>query len=664
MLDAWPPPRQQGNMGRALPVIANCMSMFNALPHVQRATLAASVAAVGLLACRREAPETPVAAPASTQAPAPVAAESVPPPRSPRMGWSSGRVERQTIDVLVRADAPGLEPGPADGAIRPVADAWRSLGGVEHVVTRAREGEVRALIRFDATAQLPDAATAAVASAWQAHRPPELATPQIAWIPRGNRARLGWAFTSFDGGEDATALAVQVAPQLLQQWPALARTEVAGTVRPVFFVDVLTKSVQDRGSTLAMVAAGVRNVLQSHAGQTKVDAGPQSQNILQAAVDTGKIGVHDRGAPVELSRVVALRRGLGGPVRSGLVGRNEAVLLRGEMGVGGEMGNLEAKARAELAAAGHLGARRQVYPQTLAVASRLVLDLRADQTPERPVDLAKRLLVVREMPGVVGVAAMQGLDGIPEPLDSDVPANRRWTVWVTVSTPNAEALITSIAGQLGEGPWQAYSIPGNLDTSLAWLLDRPAAAGALVAARDPAQLAPAVAALGEQLKKHPDFANLRSGPQRRGAVATFARLRVDNLLAAHLPSDDAALALNLVDRPQPIGVFGGADVWLGLPTGAMAAEYGTLPLAWLPPANRPALLGDIIQLPSDMTVLERLRVDGDPALWVQVDNHGMLPDVAVTAFRDAFERASIAPTVQRLGLTVADPTLGLGACVP
>ncbi len=646
--------RHQGNMERSQLKLTKLGFDFKLLCIIGLLILAS---------CRRDA-EAP-AAPKPPAAPIAAAPAQAPQPAtSPRHGWTAGRAVGQSVDVLIRADAPGLDPGAADGMVRPIADEWRKLAGVEHVVTRSREGEIRALVRFAPGMSLPDAATAAVAAAWQANRPAELATPHIAWIPKGNRARIGWALTSFDGGEDSTALAVQLAPQLVERWPALGRVEVAGTVRPVYFVDVLTKTALERGTSLSAIAAALRDLLLHNPDQAKVDAGPQSQNRAQAVIDTGKIATHGPNPPIELSRVVALRRGLGGPVRAALVGRNEAVLLRGEAGNGADLDHLEATARTELQATGLLGARRQLYPQTLSVASRIVLELRPGQTPEVPLTLAKRLLAVRETQGVVGAVAMQGLDGIPETLDADIMANRRWTVWVTTSSPNVDSLLTSVIGLLSDGPWRAYLMPNNLDTALAWVLDGPAAAGVLLASGEAGRLAPAVSALGEQLQKQRDLDNLRSGPQRRAALPGFARVRIEGLVAAHLSSDDAALALGIVDRAQLLGQFGGADVWLDLPGGAMAAEFGSLPLAWSKTGDKPALLGDVIQLPSDSSVLERIRCDGDPALFVLVDNRGVASEVAISAFRDSFERAAVPADVRRLALTLADPRLGQTSCLP
>lgn len=615
----------------------------------------------------------PVSPTAAAQVPAAMVVQVPRTAGTRRSGWMRQRWPRQPIDVLVRADAPGRDPSSVDAAVHEVADRWRALPGVEHVLVRAREGELRAVVRFGGAVDLPQAATQAVADAWAASPPAELAPPQIIAIPKGNRTRIGWAVTSFDGGEDATARAEVLADWWVQETPGAARAEVSGAVRPVLFVDVLTRSAQDLRVALGEVTAAVREALAKAPPQVPATAEAETQNRLQAVIDQARVAPRKVGPTpgngTELSRVVALRRGLGGPVRTALVGRNEAVLMRVEAGIGPEAGAVvqaDLSKRQDPTFRQTLGDRAQVYPQTMDAAYRLTLEIRPGATPETTVDLGRRLLAVRELPGIVGVVGVQGWDGIPEVIQPGIHSGARWTVWVTVSAHNVENLVSSIAQLLSDGPWVATQLPSNLDTALAWALDESATAGVVLAARNPALLAPAVSAVVAQIQQHRDFAEPRSGPGRRPASEAFARLRVQGLLAAQLPADEAALAVNLLVRQEFIGLFGGADVWLGLPSGQMAAEHGTLPLSWTAgtEAGKAATLADAMQVPSETLVLERIRWDGVPVLWLLAGSAGPNPATVTASFRDCIERAALSPGLTLVSWTVRDTFSQGEACTP
>ena len=134
----------------------------------------------------------------------------------------------------------------------------------------------------------------------------------------------------------------------------------------------------------------------------------------------------------------------------------------------------------------------------------------------------------------------------------------------------------------------------------------------------------------------------------------FARLYGEPLFKLpqdlYIPPDALDFAQRLALRPQFAGLVGGVSVWLGLPGGVRMAAQGSLPVATV--AGRAWTLGELQQLPATEPMLDRLAVDGNPAMWLALDAKATPSDGFASGFWDLVERI-----VDLSGGVRADPWL-------
>ncbi len=640
------------------------------------------LASLAVAACTKSSPPTVVPMPsadalgleshAATLAATPSATAAVAEPHEALWGWSglAAATAATPIDVLVRAGAPGLDAAAVERFAAPIAAAWRGLAGVEHVVTVADAGELRALVRFGQTT--PSVAQAAVLGQWPSATAGALVLRESAAIQRGNRARVAWAWTSDRGDRAATLAAEHQVSGLAKVLKGVAQFRLAGAVRPVLFADVLTKTVGDNRTTLTHTRDCVLRALagaQPEPTQDAVAAQASFAAMLEKTSVAGSGPAGGSASMISAGRLIALRRGLGEPVQAAIVGRNAAPVLFGEAGLGAAVDHLaseEAAWRRDPTTKVSLG-DVVVHPQTVEAAYRYVLEPKT-ASAEPPAELAKRLLAVRETPSIVAVVAANGLDGVPMALQAAGRSDAVWTVWVSVSSAGApgETALRSAELTLSSGPWQVRAVPANLDTGLAWVLATTAAAGALISASDSLAVQDAARTIGQALLDRKSLIDIRSGPIKRPLPPAATRWRPQAWQAAGVPPAAAQFADALLQGPQLAGEFAGITVWFDLPHGIMQAEQGSLPLLWRPTASDPVptRLDDLLQPASAVEGIARVRVDGRPALWLAADTATTAPAGSASVFRDAVERFGRVSGAQFLSLTLPHALLNSESSVP
>ncbi|MSQ84802.1 MAG: hypothetical protein EXR77_18340 [Myxococcales bacterium] len=607
--------------------------------------------------------------------------------RDPRQwGWPTGSAAVGSVDVLLWSAAPAASAAQVDGAVGGFATQLRLLAPPPTVWTVSRDGELRVVIRFANTTL--DHAQNTVQQTWQRSMPVGLASPQIAAIAPGNRARIGWAVTSDSGDQAATIAAENAVPTLTATMPQACRTLVAGAVRPVLFADVLTRTALAQQVTLASIAERAVVAVQSArsaAGSPAsppavVDATKAQQAALHAALATTKVtpAATKTGPKVPqlpLTSVVAARHGVGEPVQLALVGRNAAPLLLVEAGVGragSELTGLEAGWRRDPATKRALGTAT-LHPQNVESAYRLILTVDANLTAEAAPELAKRLLAIRALPNVVGAFAISGQDGVPTPLQPESARLALWTVWISVAASDqigANALV-SARELLGAGGWQSTELSANYDTALGWALQMWGGAGAILTGPDPASLRAIATKVAASAQARSGLVNVRLGPHHRPVARSFARWNAQAVAASGLQADELAMA-SVILQSEPtagavaIGRFGTTSVYLTLPRGEMQAETGKLPLAFRATATglQSVCLQDLLQTPAPAQALDHIRVNGAPALTLVAEAaHGTTGQTA-RIMRDTFDRSGPFGSVKAWSLTVADPALALDSSVP
>lgn len=627
-----------------------------------------AVLAIGLVlaACRRpsEAPTAPpppdVSQAALPQA-APKPVETKPkavdtPAEDPALGWQPTDAQwpaQQAVDVLVLAPAPALDPAAVDEALRPVIPVLRSLPRVERVLTRATLGQGRLLVRF-AAGTPPGQAADGVRRTWQTQPPRGFATPVVAPIARGARARIALQVLADAGRPEATRLAETLAPSLLGHNPHASRVHLAGTVRTAALVDVLAPALRQNDLDLLQVSTAVHKAC----AQAEPDPGA-TLAPLRKALTTVQVSRHRApGAQALPARsaadLVAVTRATSEPVREARNGQLPVTVLLADGGDQTDdavIAKGEGALRREAAQPGRLSAGVQVHPAALAAAYRFVLQLRPERTPEGLTDLSNRLQAVRQIPEITGMLAIQGHDGVPEALDVDARGGSAWTVWVVAPAAEVEVVLGHVREKLSDGPWQAHLLSPHLDTGMAWLLGAWATSGALASAPDAARLPEAIGSAAKLLASLSSTRELRTGPQRR--PATQRQDRLDRLKASEAGIDaqtlDLALDLMagrvLVGRCPPGPGSHGVAAWLGLPTGDLSARQGELPLRYAgyddsrEAVARVWTLAEVVRLPEREPVLDRLLVDGRSALWVAADSGGELPHAFALTFWDSIERS-------------------------
>lgn len=540
------------------------------------------------------------------------------------------------VDVLVLADAPVLDPTAGSAVLASVTTAWRALPGVAHVYTRALDGQLRAVVRFSPGTP-PARARDAVQQAWQAQSPQSVASPRIQAIGRSARTRLAISVLAPGGRQEATAQIAAHGASVLQAVEGVTRLAVAGAVRPFLQVEALAPELQANHLALTDLAQALRMPLAPVAA-------PDPVRALRDALSEVKLGAKPL---TKLAKLVSFAPGIGEPVREARNGHLpvSAILLDAapQQTDGALVTASSAWRRAAQRAQEFPGT--DLHPQFIGNAYRYALSAR--DTPEAIADLSQRLQAVRLVPDVVSVFATQGTDGIPETLDVAGSGGRIWTVWVGASAPQMEVVLGAVHDRLASGadgkpgPWLVHPLATDWDTALGWLLDTQASGALLASAPDPSQLGPAIGAVSGVIQRSPAVWQVRSGPSRHAPGPTWARLQLAK--ARTVPADAVALAQSLTQGPLWLGDQAGVAIWLALPGGVRQAQQANVPVASLP-GQAPGVigpqvtLGELTQLPTTEPVLDRVDIDGRPALWLAADVRSDPADGFASSFWDAVER--------------------------
>lgn len=550
------------------------------------------------------------------------------------------------VDILVLVDAPGLDATEVDAITRPTIKMWRGAVGVAQVFSRASAAEFRAVVRFEPGAK-PSAARTLVSEIWQKLAIDKFGPLQIEAIARGARAQQVLMIMAAGGRTEATTVAQGPLQPWAAQLPKATRAHIAGAVRPFLIADVMAPAVRNSALDFSQILDGLDKTLRAHT-DVAVEAG--SDDALRAAIATVKLPRH-RNAGIQelptvgLDQVVAITRAAGEPTREARNGQVPMTALLVDAGFGpadAGMGAADTAWRRKPENAKQLGSGTELFPVALSHAYRFALWLRPGQKMETLAELSARLQKTRLGPEVTGMFAMQGQDGIAESIDIAGREGRVWTVWVVLSTPDMEMALHAALAHLGDGTWQAHLLADSFDTALGWLADSAATAGMLVSSPTGENLASNVSQVAAALNKISKTPQLQTGPPKHPAADLFARLQPQNV--GRVPVAALAMATHLTQHHVYLGQFGVTPVWLGDGGAALSAEFGKLPLTYQDYDDKPQagsriwLLSDLLQPPQTDLVLDRLRVDDRPALWLTSDSTGDLPTVHANGFWDLVER--------------------------
>lgn len=612
--------------------------------RVRLAAFALAGLFAGLSGCGRKAVEPAPAQPAvhanqeavSAPAPAPAKGPGGPRPWQDVLPEAARWPELVAVDVLVLADAPVLDPTAGAAVLAPLTTAWRALPGVVHVYTRALDGQLRAVVRFSPGTP-PERARASVQQAWQAQQPESVAVPRIQAIGRSARTRLAISVLAPGGRQEATAQIAAYGAAVLQAVEGVTRLSVAGAVRPFLQVEALAPELQGNHLALTDLVQALLVPLTGVAATDPVAA-------VRSALSEVKLG-NQPDSP-KIARVVSFAPGIGEPVREARNGHLPVTALLFDAAPQQTDGALVTASntwRRDPARAKEF-AGTDLHTQFIGNAYRYAL--RCRDKPEAIAALSQRLQAVRLVPDVVSVFATQGTDGIPETLDVDGNGGQVWTVWVGASAPQMEVVLRGVHDRLAldadgkPGPWLVHPLPADWDTALGWLLNTQASGALLASAPNPGLLAPVIGAVSSVIQRSAAVWQVRSGPARHPPGPLWARLQQDT--ARTLPADAVALAQGLTQGAKWLGEQAGVAIWLALPGGVRQAQQVNIPVARQTQpgskAQRTVSLGDLQQPPSTEPVLDRVDVDGRPALWLAADVRSDLADGFAESFWDAVER--------------------------
>ncbi len=551
--------------------------------------------------------------------------------QAPAKSWRSN----VATDVLLLANAPGLDAESVDAAMRPLAAALRTLPGVELVVTRARPGEARAVVRFAATGAKGQAAVDAVLDAWQATPPPGMTDPVAEAIARGARAMAALEMVAMGGRVEATRYA-DAHPDALQQASKFAmRTHLAGAVRPLLALRVMPVALASNGIALNDVVDAARAWLAKTVAVDPLPALDEARNVLAEIKLKRHWTANGEALPaVPMDRLVDVSVEQGEPTREARNGHLPTTFWIVDAPVTGEANDIDSGLR-KVAQESKSVFRPTV--QSLGAAYRLILSVPEGKEPESQDDLSKRLQALRtDNESLVAVNAIAGQDGVPEALDVDARAGRRWTVWVSIATADTGSVIFAVREALLAGGWDVHVLSDQGDTALSWVLDAWGAGGALISAEDAGALGPNVGNLAQRALSGREKAGMRQGPQPGLAPLPFRKIDPKQLRATKLTPMAAQRFVAAVGGLQPLGWWHETPVWLGLPAGDGAATVGQMPLEWQGGAgsgpNHAWLANDVLRVADPTPVIERVRVNGRPALWAVPEDFADAPTAVAASF--------------------------------
>ena len=553
-------------------------------------------------------------------------------------------------DVLVRAPAPFLDATAIDTAFRPLVPALRGLAGVTSVIDRARPGELRVLVRFRAGGPRGRAAAELVRKAWALPQEAGFATPTVLPIVRGARALASVEGAAVGGRVEATTWADAHADALIAAGTgtppqAAVRSHLAGAVRQALAFRVAPANLAQRGIAWTDVLQDLRAWLATDDGSKQLTTAPIVRLGLHTRTLKRRIASNAGvSADVELDALLDINGEQGEPTREAAnAGVPPTLWLVDGPPV---LPPLPLDQRMKIVGEESHGAFKPTI-QSLGTATRMVIQIPPDQPAPTAKDMGDRLSALRaRVESVVAVNAVAGLDGVPEPLDEDSRTGRRWTVWLSVATADAGSILENVRTQLEQGHWDVRVLSATNDTGVCWVLDAWGTGGLLVSAEEASQLAPVIGEVARRATTAQEKASALQGPQPAPPPYGYQRVQLAKLRESGLSPDEAALFTSLLEGMRPLGWWHGTPVWLGWPVGDLAPTLGMAALRW-PTAGGKAGTGtggawlaqDVLQT-SDKTVqVDRVRVNGRPALWMIPRAQSELPETVSASFWRLVERA-------------------------
>ena len=595
---------------------------------------------LALAACNRGGDQTPAAVDQGAARPLTTAGVPTTPAAAPdplRARWEGAQAPiwqaHWAPDVLITAPAPGLDPDAVDVALRPLAAALRTLPGVETVATRARAGEARVLVRVDAGTTAGPAALAAVKASWRAAPGGAFGPAQFGLIARGARAMAALDSVAPGGRVAATRYADEHVGAVVAAGRAATRSHVAGGVRAYIGVRAIPSALAANGLTLSDAHAALGKWLDNAQAEASVPTADGIRTALHAiALPRRWTANGQRLTDVALDRVVDPALEQGEPLREARNGHLPTTLWLVDGAAAQEVGAIEAAARGVAeASAGQFRPSVQAF----SAACRVLLTAADGKKVDTPDELGQRLLALRQgNENLVAINGIAGADGIPEFVDTDASERARWTLWLSLASPDIGPVLFAAREALAAGGWDVHILGERLDTGLCWLLDAWGAAGAVISAEDPAQLAPAVADVAQRALAGREKAGTRQGPQAGLAAPAFRRIDPRALAGLKLPAAAASLFVASLTRATPVGWLHGTPVWFGLPTGELSATVGDIPLAFVgtAPTTQPRRAAEVLRVPDTAGSVERVRVNGRPALWIVAENYADAPQNVAESF--------------------------------
>lgn len=592
-----------------------------------------------------EAPTAPVAE--AIPAPAPAAGEEAKwtGTYAPDAMWPTAI----GTDVLVAVAAPTLDAAQVDAALRPIATHLRSLAGVDGVFVRAAPGSARLVVRLKPGGPRGRGAAELVRKQWTRAPDAQLGTPVILPIVRGARALGALQGVAVGGRPEATAWADGHGADLFlpsQQGPtATLRAHVVGAVRPMLSFRFQPAILASRGIGWTDVLTALRTWLRTD------DGSRQNTDVasIRPGLHTIRLKRHwtpsDSPLPdAELDLLLDLNTEQGEPTREAQNGPSPAMFWVIDGPPILPPLTLTAHLKTVAEATGNVFAPTV---QSLGAATRLVLTAPEDKPAPAPAVVQKSIQELRgRLDTIVAANAVSGLDGVPEPLDEDSRSGRRWTLWLSVATADAGSVLDNARGILEAQGWEVSALSPSSDTALCWMLDAWGSGGVLVSAEDAAQLAPVISALDGRAKAAQEKAGAKQGPTPTPRSFAYQRLRTSGLVDAGLTPDESAFLAGTLNGMQPLGWWHGTPVWSGWPVGDLAATVGMATLSW-PRAGAKRGTGpggawqlqDLLQLPDRSAQIDRVRVNGQPALWMVPLAHADAPESVTGSFWRLVERS-------------------------
>jgi hypothetical protein len=219
------------------------------------------------------------------------------------------------------------------------------------------------------------------------------------------------------------------------------------------------------------------------------------------------------------------------------------------------------------------------------------------------------------------IVAVAGRDGVPLALDADATSGAVWTLWAarrgTTERAVAESEVRRIFAE-GAG-FGVVNLAPRRDDLLAWTVGAGASTGCIVSSPDAGKLADVIGALAAGLRAAGVAKRFESGPRRQPVPEALTRIAFDRVRERRVPPAGLEAAMSLSGEGWRLGPLGAVPVRFSL---ASKAQTHTLPNLPLTDDKEPVTWASVRRLPVPREALDRVRVDGRPALWFGVDLRG------------------------------------------